>query len=191
MDFIKWPKIPRADRALGCIITEKVDGTNAQIARSEDGDTWYFGSRSRWLSLEKDNFNFCWWGHQPGVVNGLENIVNPGRRIYGEWFGAGIQRRYGLEGKFFMPFNHTFEDAITHNPAVKGLNIVPVPVLYKGRFEWGRVIEAMDFLDTDGSQVAPGFMKPEGVVVYFPQINCSFKRTFEELSNPKFRKEAS
>jgi hypothetical protein len=34
MDFVKFQKIPRLNRE--CIVTEKIDGTNAQVWISED-----------------------------------------------------------------------------------------------------------------------------------------------------------
>ena len=64
-EFIEWQKIPRLKR--GCVITEKIDGTNGQLLiqpfsteqtplATFDGMALYAGSRNRWLTLESDNF---------------------------------------------------------------------------------------------------------------------------------------
>ena len=56
-EFQKFPKIPRLNR--GIIITEKIDGTNAQILITEDGQI-FPGSRKRWLQQtgRGDNYGF-------------------------------------------------------------------------------------------------------------------------------------
>ncbi len=48
-EFIKYPKTPRLFREI--IVTEKLDGTNAQIVVNEDG-TVQAGSRNRWITLQ-------------------------------------------------------------------------------------------------------------------------------------------
>lgn len=52
MDFVKFPSIARYSR--DCVITEKIDGTNAQICITEDGQ-FLTGSRTRWITPENDN----------------------------------------------------------------------------------------------------------------------------------------
>lgn len=197
MEFRPWPKIPRVGGLLECIITEKIDGTNAQVSiqpvAGEPGQHEVcVGSRNRWLEEHKDNFGFFNWVRQPENLDALGTLVSWNGRMYGEWFGSGIQRGYGMSERYFMPFNTAHIPAIQHNLRIKGRNIVPVPLLYKGRFDWKYVECAMEHLRVQGSQVAcaKGFPNPEGIVVYFPALNASFKRTFEELSNPKFRKES-
>lgn len=56
--FEAFPKIPRLKR--GCVITEKIDGTNACVYVGEDGLV-LAGSRSRWVTPEADNFGFAAW----------------------------------------------------------------------------------------------------------------------------------
>jgi hypothetical protein len=41
-------------------------------------------------------------------------------------------------------------------------------------------LKAMGLLENGGSLAAPGFMKPEGIVVYHIQGNVAFKKTFEK-----------
>jgi hypothetical protein len=43
----------------------------------------------------------------------------------------------------------------------------------------------LDFLREHGSQAAPGFMKPEGVVLFHVAGNCGFKKTIEKDQEPK------
>jgi hypothetical protein len=58
-------------------------------------------------------------------------------------------------------------------------------VLYQGLFDTAVVDERIEWLKTNGSLAAPGFMKPEGVVVYHVQGNLSFKVTCEKDEEPK------
>ncbi len=58
MEFVKFDKIARLSR--NCVITEKIDGTNAQIYIGEDGE-FLTGSRNRWITPENDNAGFAKW----------------------------------------------------------------------------------------------------------------------------------
>lgn len=60
IDFVEFPKMARLNRE--CIITEKIDGTNACIKITEDGQ-FLTGSRSRWITPDDDNFGFSKWAH--------------------------------------------------------------------------------------------------------------------------------
>ncbi len=55
-EFTAFPKIPRLNREI--IVTEKIDGTNAQVVVTEDGEV-RAGSRSRWITPEADNFGYA------------------------------------------------------------------------------------------------------------------------------------
>lgn len=57
-DFIEFPKIARLSRE--CVITEKLDGTNAQIYITEEGEM-HVGSRTRWITVNDDNHGFARW----------------------------------------------------------------------------------------------------------------------------------
>jgi hypothetical protein len=98
MDFESFQKIGRLSREM--IVTEKLDGTNAQVCITEDGDM-FFGSRTRWITPQDDNFGFARWAE--GNKSELMKL-GPGRH-YGEWWGHGIQRGYGLTEKRFSLFN--------------------------------------------------------------------------------------
>lgn len=56
MEFQPFEKIFRLNR--DCIATEKIDGTNALVAISDDLEI-KAGSRSRWITPENDNMGFA------------------------------------------------------------------------------------------------------------------------------------
>jgi hypothetical protein len=173
MDFIEFPKMPRLSREI--IITEKIDGTNGCIAIDEDG-TVYAGSRSRWITPEADNFGFAAWvkAHEDELRDGL----GIGRH-FGEWWGQGIQRRYGQDCKRFSLFNVSrWSD---ERPACCDV----VPVLFRGDFTTDAAEQALADLRANGSRAAPGFMKPEGIVLFHTAGNFGFKKTLEKDEMPK------
>jgi hypothetical protein len=95
---------------------------------------------------------------------------------FGEWWGEGIQRKYGLTEKRFSLFN----TARWSDPLVRPACCGVVPVLYQGIFSTEKVVECLESLRTNGSVAAPGFMSPEGVVCYHIQGNFSLKKTIEK-----------
>lgn len=163
--FEAFPSIPRLSRS--CVISEKIDGTNAQVYVGEDGVV-LAGSRNRWITPEADNYGFAAWvkAHEEDLRTGL----GPGRH-FGEWWGSGIQRRYGLSEKRFSLFNAGRWSS--ERPACCHV----VPVLYAGIFTSTVVDEVLAKLGRDGSVAAPGFMNPEGVVVYVSAAKQLFKKT--------------
>ena len=83
MEFQAFPKFAPLSREI--IITEKIDGTNAQVFIDEVGNIMA-GSRTRWITPQDDNYGFAGWG----VRNGEKLLrLGPGRHI-GVWWGAGI-----------------------------------------------------------------------------------------------------
>lgn len=54
--FEAFPKLYRLTGPV--IVTEKLDGTNAQIIITENGNL-YAGSRTRLITSESDNFGFA------------------------------------------------------------------------------------------------------------------------------------
>lgn len=171
-EFLPFPKMPRLRREV--IVTEKIDGTNAQVFVGEDGSV-RAGSRSRWLTLADDNFGFARW-----VNDHADELreLGPGRH-FGEWWGAGIQRRYGLAEKRFSLFNAA--RWASERPACCHV----VPLLYQGPFDTDAIEGCLGRLRNEGSLAAPGFMKPEGVVVFHVAGNVGFKRTLEKDEEPK------
>ena len=112
MEFCKFNKIARLSREM--IVTEKIDGTNGLIAIGEAGD-FAVGSRSRWITPENDNFGFARWAyaHRDELIAGLGAGFH-----YGEWWGQGIQRGYGLKEKRFSLFNVSRWENAVLRPAV-------------------------------------------------------------------------
>lgn len=165
--FEEFPSISRLKR--GCVITEKIDGTNAQIYVGEDGLV-LAGSRNRWITAEADNYGFAQW-----VKQNEEEIrkLGPGRH-YGEWWGLGIQRRYSVSDKRFSLFN-----ASRWTPETLPKCCYVTPVLYDGEFSTKVVDDQLERLRTEGSVASPGFMNPEGVVIYLPASRHLYKVTLK------------
>lgn len=177
VEFEAFPKIPRLNR--DCVITEKIDGTNAQIIITADGQI-AAGSRTRLITPGKqtDNHGFAGW-----VEANKEELLKlgPGRH-FGEWWGQGIQRNYGLTEKRFSLF---------HTHGIEGLPtcVSVVPTLYEGPFNSITISAVLDGLRTDGSKAAPGFMKPEGIVVFHTASRGLFKVTVEKDAEHKGKQE--
>lgn len=173
--FVEFPKIARYSREV--VVTEKIDGTNGQVYVSSDATQVLAGSRNRWVSPENDNFGFARWvaDHRDELLK-----LGPGSH-YGEWWGSGIQRRYGLEERRFSLFNtHKWSD-----PEVRPACCGVVPVLWKGPFDDLDIPSIIDQLVTGGSVASPGFMKPEGVVIYHTAAGWLMKKTIEKDSELK------
>ena len=180
--FEAWPKIARLNRNI--VVTEKIDGTNAAVIITEDGQVGA-QSRTRLITLDNDNYGFARW-----VFNNrdaLRDVLGPGRH-FGEWWGAGIQRRYGLgktgEKRFSLFNTGRWNDATTGDfQRVEGLGVVPV--LYHGPFDQGAINECLEGLAKFGSVAAPGFDDPEGVVVFVAAAHQMFKITIKGDEAPK------
>jgi len=201
VEFVEFSKIKRLSRE--CIITEKIDGTNAQIFipsidsvtdyenwKQWGGETPFLvGSRTRWITPDNDNYGFARWCYE----NAEELLIlGPGRH-YGEWWGSGINRGYGLPKgeKRWSLFNTVRwclystepQQIQTGDPRqVKMQDILPaccslVPVLYRGIFNSEAVEDCLTTLFRSGSQVVPDYMNPEGVIIYHIAGNVAFKKT--------------
>jgi len=184
MEFKAWPKIIRVENRRTPVFTEKIDGTNACAVWSYDppddntlvtgyspievdGEIKYLSmwaqSRSRFITPENDNYGFANW-----AKNCAAELVTLGEGYhYGEWWGNGIQRGYGLEEKRFSLFNTRRWG--THNPNTPNCcHVVPIlPVK--------SIMEAVQFLSENGSVAAPGWNRPEGAVMYDPDADTNFK----------------
>lgn len=188
--FSGFPKIVRLSRE--CIVTEKIDGTNAQVylpkledmKNPEDYITYggkipfHIGSRTRWITPDNDNHGFARWAydHQEELL-----MLGPGHH-FGEWWGSGIQRGYGLKKgeKRFSLFNvqrwKSYRSwAPDLSPAPECCHVVPV--LWRGLFDTIAIDCELARLQVEGSVAAPGFMSPEGIVVWHIAGNVGFKKT--------------
>ena len=201
MEFQAWPKIPRLNRQM--VVTEKLDGTNAAVVITEAisetpydfrsdqnvidivpwGDTaWavFAQSRKRFITPESDNFGFARWVSEN--ADELVRALGPGTH-FGEWWGRGIQRGYGLKEKRFSLFNtNRWEYNDPRHVLVPGLGTVPV--LFTGLFDSSIINDIVD-LELDESYAAPGFNNPEGVVVWHDAARQSFKVLKENDDIPK------
>jgi hypothetical protein len=184
LEFQQFEKIARLKRE--CFISEKIDGTNAQIhivpvneldrpaiATAETtGLAMLAGSRTRYITPTDDNFGFAKWveAHQDELWS-----LGEGRH-YGEWWGLGIQRGYGQTEKRFSLFNAwRWNDGNPNRPKCCSV----VPNLYTGRFGTDVTEAALTDLRTNGSKAAPGFMKPEGIIIYLAAARTYFKQTID------------
>jgi hypothetical protein len=166
--FKAWPKIPRVENRKERY-SEKLDGTNAcvvwsyvpsneyTLAAVETDEGWlkmWVQSRSRLLRLDEDNYGFAKW-----ATTNFEELSKLGEgHHFGEWWGQGIQRGYGQTEKKFSLFNvHRWGE---HNPNTPECCSV-VPLIQASSVE-----DAKQILIKYGSLAAPGYMNPEGVVVY-------------------------
>lgn len=180
LEFQPFPKIARLNRE--CVITEKIDGTNAQVFVAEDGAV-IAGSRTRWITPADDNFGFARW-----VAEHADDLrlLGPGSH-FGEWWGSGIQRGYGLQKgeKRFSLFNVArWSD---ERPACCSV----VPELYCGPFSTDAVNGMADYLRVAGSKASPGFMKPEGIIIWHEAARLMFKVTLEKDAEPKGKQVAA
>jgi hypothetical protein len=174
-EFRGFQKIYRYSR--DCIITEKIDGTNGVIFIDENNNI-FAGSRSRWLwgsiqdEIHNDNHGFAQW-----VKINKDELLKLGKGYhFGEWWGCGIQRNYGLKEKRFSLFNIS----IWRDDAIRPKCCEIVPILFEGEFITDNIVKTMKDLQTFGSVASIGFMKPEGVVIFHTQSNYLFKKTFEK-----------
>lgn len=200
MEFEAFPKVPRLNRDV--IVTEKIDGTNACIiiSKPESMEDFKAGvetctaevgaylihcqSRKRIIQPAEiggkgaDNMGFAAW-----VADHCEQLTELGEgRHYGEWWGQGIQRGYGLDHKRFSLFNvHRWHDSGANG---MGEAAVPaccnvVPVLQWGQLRHAPWDEALFSLEQVGSYAAPGYDNPEGVMVFHTAARSLFKVTLD------------
>jgi hypothetical protein len=174
-EFLPFPKIPRWNREV--IITEKIDGTNALVHVADDGAVTA-GSRNRWVYPGADNFGWAAWVKQNEVE--LREL-GPGYH-YGEWWGGGIQRGYGRKDRSFSLFNAPkYAEAITYRiPCCR-----VVPLLYRGPMSERAIAVQLELLRHGGSVAEPGYMNPEGLVIFHTAAGRTFKVLLENDDQPK------
>ena len=196
--FQPFPKISRLNRDI--VISEKIDGTNSAIqivpcysndlpespwiARVNIEGTLYrvaAQSRKRLITPQSDNFGFARWVHEN--ARALAVLLGEGTH-FGEWWGSGIQRGYGLENgdKRFSLFNRGRWNH-ENTEGVEGLSVVPV--MYEGPMDTNAISTMLEYLSEQGSMAAPGFMKPEGIVIYHTAARGMFKVTLENDERAK------
>jgi hypothetical protein len=177
MEFKPWPKITRVENRRTPIFTEKLDGTNACIVigfTDANDKTLYTHltevgplsiwaqSRSRFITPDDDNYGFARWVQE----NGSALIQLGAGYHFGEWWGQGIQRGYGQTKKRFSLFDTRRWNAD---------NLPPPPCEVVPTLPVETVEEARNWLLTNGSIAAPGFINPEGAVMYDLDTKTPFK----------------
>ena len=159
----------------------------------EESDKLYLfaASRNRWLTTGKQNDNhaFAYW-----VKEHACDLVMLGEgRHFGEYYGKGIQRGYGLEEKRWALFNVS-KWQNKNLPLVDEKQMYPpsccevVPILYEGQFDTTIINNVLGVLKSNGSLAVPGFMKPEGICVYHTAAGQYFKKTIENDEKHKGEK---
>ncbi|MDP3937685.1 MAG: hypothetical protein Q8R92_06065, partial [Deltaproteobacteria bacterium] len=143
-----------------------------------DGVPFYLraGSRQRWITPGDDNFGFAAWVHEHA-----HELASLGEgHHFGEWYGFGIQRGYGLNEKRFALFNTARWNPLNPNrPACCGV----VPVIFIGPL--GNADQSLEQLRLGGSAAVPGYMYPEGIVIYHSASRSLFKQVIENDDVPK------
>lgn len=152
-EFKAWPKISRWNTT-DWYITEKIDGTNACVIVDDVGNVGA-QSRTRIITSEDDNFGFAGW-----VGKNADDLRKLGYGYhYGEWWGQGIQRNYGLQEKRFSLFSWW-------------LNDIP-DCCHRVPFFSGTIDDALEELK-QGSKAAP-FNNPEGLIITHKHYKTMFK----------------
>lgn len=184
-EFVAWPKTPRLRKSI-MVITEKIDGTNAAVGFVPDDDgkpVIYAQSRNRLIDPLNDNYGFAEWAYEN--QRDLFDILGYGLH-FGEWWGSGIQRGYGLpkgEKRFSLFNTQRFGECLNDrgwrdaNGVPEALHVVPVLAIHA--LDTVVATSTLVNLALTGSQAAPGWPNPEGVCVFIPAIGKVFKVTFD------------
>lgn len=178
-EFEKFPKIPRYFRTVQ--ITEKVDGTNAQIIIPDDQTLpIVVGSRNRWITPGKKTDNFGFAEFVQANATSLRRL-GPGRH-YGEWYGCGIGRGYGITERRLALFDVGRYKA-GELPLPEGLpaNVGLVPVLATRELSVTEDVvgQVLADLKATGSKMVPGYMNPEGIVIKVMVNRTLYKFTLD------------
>lgn len=194
LEFRKWGKTARWGSPFD--ITEKLDGTNAAVLiqsvdlstdeymfpvtewlLSSKGQTYTVAaqSRTRIITPEDDNYGFAQWVEDN--IHTLVEDLGPGTH-YGEWWGAKIQRAYGLTNgeRYFSLFDHKRYGAeFEWNTLTPNLGLVPL-MNYDDEFTMEALSDAVTALKEHGSFAHSGkFDRPEGVVVHWHHNDMRLK----------------
>jgi len=176
-----------------CYIFPKIDGTNSQVYRR--GDVLYAGSRSRELTLEKDNAGFYTAISKDQAVKGYI-LAHPEHRLCGEWLVSHSLKTYRQDAwrKFYifdvcvdkedgsleyLPYD-------VYQPLLEefGLNYIkPIKIIENGNYElFSKCLEENTFLIQDGKGIG------EGVVIKnYNYTNKFGKQLWAKLITSEFR----
>jgi len=164
--FQSFGKIPRLAK-VNMVVTEKIDGTNACVVITEDGEV-SAQSRTRVIVPGDDNFGFAAWVQE----NATElRALGPGYH-FGEWYGRGIQRSYHMQDRRFALFN------VQRWGEQRPECCEVVPLLYHGPLSTEELDYHLDVLAISGSRIDPG-TPAEGVMIYLTAIGTYIKHPFD------------
>lgn len=167
-EFKEFPKLFRLNR--NWVASEKIDGTCACVVVSDDGVV-SAQSRTRIITPEDDNAGFAKWCRS----NRDELLkLGPGYH-FGEFWGQGIARRYGLSEKRFSLFN-----TARWTDDVRPSCCHVVPVLATGTDVKDVEQRALTILREQGSIAARGFDRPEGIVLFHEPSQHMYKVTIPD-----------
>lgn len=195
--FEAFPKIPRLHG--DTYITEKIDGTNACIEYRATESGYIMGACSRNRRLVTLEVSEHFHGHPRVEWHGTDNAgfgswvlanhevlcrLGYGRH-FGEWYGQGIQRGYGLDHKRFALFRRP-KGGVLPEGLPENVGVVPT-LQIRGTFSVVEIEAQYALLKLCGSVAVPGFANPEGVVVFHERSGQLFKLT--DAAGPKGQKE--
>lgn len=204
--FEPWPKMARLFKD-DMVITEKIDGTNSCVLIEPyvggnqhpqsllvvdiEGNKWEVAaqSRTRLIDPKNDNMGFAKyvWDNAAAFV-----LTLGAGRHFGEWWGSGIQRGYGLpkgEKRFSLFNTHRWAHLSHVIPLTSVPNLYRVPILYKGPFDTEKIVETKQTLQDGGSWAALTFPRPEGVVVFHEASQHAYKSLLEGDDLHKWQQE--
>lgn len=199
--FEGWPKIQRTDKNT-VVFTEKIDGTNAAIGVRELTDPHGIlsfetlvatasgrflavraQSRKRFITPNADNAGFARWAFDNAEL--LAPFLGEGLH-FGEWWGSGIQRGYGLEKKVFSLFNTTrWAEPLLEAHAIQdlGVDVVPVLGVWDGN-DFGNGLRAALDVILIGSVAAArqgvSYERVEGVMSYWAAFGKYLKHVIDK-----------
>lgn len=195
--FEAWPKTLQISKVLGNVtVTEKIDGTNACLVFDADGNM-FAQSRNRVITPASDNQGFARWAYR--YQEELFHILGEGRH-FGEWWGKGIGRKYGMEHNVFSLFNvgrfyKTGPDGLdSMSTRAQGTSIFDqvsaVPHLFTGEYGSDAMKAAVTDLQDNNSKAAAqhgiDFADPEGVCFYFREFDKVAKLVFAHPGKHKW-----
>ncbi len=208
IEFRSWGKTPRLFRDI--VITEKIDGSNSAIIFAEvlGEDVDHVGSnelivrgdrlfqvgaqsKNRLITPGKTTDNYGFAAFVYANKEALFDLLGEGHH-FGEWYGEGIQRRYGDANKgirTFALFNtakHKDTFGSFEDEAGRHVLVESVPVLYEGPFSEEAIQAILQELGKRGSIAVPFHPNPEGIVVYHTQSKQVYKVTRDNNDKGKW-----
>lgn len=172
IEHVKFPKIGRY-REQNVVVTEKIDGTNGLIYIDSESSTFLVGSRNRWITPDDDNAGFARFAY-----DNREDLYSLGDGFhYGEWWGQGIQRRYGMDRKVFSLFNHSRWEHAEDRPECCDV----VPLVFTGTAQdydqfFEKTVEG-GTVSIAAAKYGVNFTQVEGFMVWF----CNTKQYMKHI----------